>query len=162
SLTVKTRLQATAAERTLATDLDLPLANVIAGSHKIRIERLSNRLETRVQGDPASGPVAVSHVVNIGKVEQDFVPEYPIADTTITIRAGRSGDGTLRLDALQIENRGGGTSLRLDGALVLPRTTLAAVPAAADAPIGFHSTEVQLALSQKLDRLTGAPAQFRG
>ena len=162
SVGLKTQLHAAAGAKDIRTDIELPRATVVAAGHKMQIQRLASKLETHIKGDPAVGPITASDVVTIGRVDQDFAPVYPIADASITLRAGRGDDGTLRLDALTIDNRGGGTHLALDGALVLPRTTLAPGPLAADAPIGFHSTEVQLRLEQKLDRLTGSPATFKG
>src|SRR5207302_49317 len=103
------------------TDLRLPSATLTVRDHRLVITDLRDDLVAAVEGDPRFGIVEVTHTLELGRLEQDYLRLYPISRVKVSTRGRRDADGTLRLDELTLDNGGGGTRLRLDGALVLPR-----------------------------------------
>jgi hypothetical protein len=138
-------------------------AALIAGAHRLDLSGLREKVELTANGDPRSGELDATHAFTLDKLEQDWLPVYPVARVAWSGHARRGADGTLHVDDVLFTNEGGGTHLKLSGALILPRT-LSLKPAAAGAIplVGFRSMTLSAKLDQRLDRLTGDPKHFRG
>jgi hypothetical protein len=147
--------------RTLDVDMHIPRAALEADEHHLELTEMHDKVTLTATGDPRTADLDATHKLTIGKLVQDWVKAYPIANLSWTGKARRSSDGTLRVEEVLLENPGGGTRLDLKGALILPRT-LGKSEGKSVPLVGFRSMTTHLVLDQQLGKLNGDPKNFRG
>ena len=157
-----TKLHGLDGARTAHTELHIPRATLTVREHKLVLTDLTDQLDSTSEGDPRTGLFEATHTFRLGRLEQDFLPLYPVAGVAFDTHGRRTADGALRLDSLTFENQAGGTKVRVEGALVLPQPLVRGQTRAPTALVGFKSLGLTLGFEQRLDALSGEPARFTG
>jgi hypothetical protein len=101
-----------------------------------------------LSGDLADPETALTMHTAIHAMEQDVVPEYPVGDFTWALAAERAPDGLVHVSDLKLANGAGGTTLGLQGNLMLGA--------------GRRTLSITTAIEQDLSRLARAPERFTG
>jgi translocation and assembly module TamB len=158
---VHAKVRAEGEHRTLEVDAHIARASLEADDHRLDLTELRDKITMSATGDPRSADLEATHTLTIGKLVQDWVKAYPIANLSWSGHARRGSDGTLHVDQVVLDNPGGGTRLSLHGALILPRM-LGRGDSKAVPLVGFRSMTVQLQLEQSLGNISGDPQNFRG
>jgi hypothetical protein len=162
-LEANSRVRLDGERRSATVGAHVPRATLTVGAHKLELNELRDDVTISAVGDPRWGELEATHTLTLGKLGQDFVASYPIADLQWTGRARRGSDGALRVEQVVLDNRAAGTHLTLSGTLLLPRTVSRQQRTQKSVPlIGFRSLELKASLEQRLDPLSGDPARFRG
>jgi hypothetical protein len=162
ALSLKVQVHADGARRSADVEAHLDEAHLIVGQHKLDLSGLADSLHASLDGDPLTGELQVEHRIALARLGQDFVATYPIAQLEVTSRARRKGDGTLHLDAFELENRAAGTKLSLHGGLLLPRGASHRLLRVSTPLVGWSSLGLKGSLEQRLDGISGDAARFRG
>jgi hypothetical protein len=96
----------------------------------------------------ASPEIEVTQHLSVRAVEQDVVPEYPLANLTLALSADRDPHGGIHISDMRIANGLGGTMLAVSGNVELSETR--------------RTLSVTTSLTQDLARLSTIPERFAG
>lgn len=148
TLTLLMSLRTDGARRMVRGDLSFPALHVALAHHQLDFARVHDLLELTVSGDLAQGEGELSHELSLGSLRQNFAPGYAVGEVKFVLQARRSREGVVRISALQLTNRAGGTSLKLRGGLELGDER--------------RSLSLRGTLEQNLAQLWNVPADYAG
>jgi len=119
SATLKVQLRKEPGHYLIESDLAADPIKLGFGRYHVTLDGLRDRVELRVAGNRGEGRVELSQTLNVRSVEQNLLRWYPVADLGVQLRAQRDADGVYHLEALKVDNAGGGTHVELSGDLDL-------------------------------------------
>ncbi len=134
--------------RTLESHLEIGALHLDLGPKDVDLTGVRDDSSVVLSGDLADPQTELSMHTAIHAVEQDLVPEYPVGDFTFALAAERGKDGLVHISDLKLANGAGGTTLGLQGNLMLGA--------------GRRTLSITTALEQDLARLSRAPERFTG
>ena len=87
------------------------------GPHEADFAGVSDDVTAQVSGDLENPEARLDERALIRTVRQDAMPEYPIGDVALTLKADRDADGLVHVSELNVTNGRGGTTLGVSGDL---------------------------------------------
>lgn len=136
------------ARRTLDSRLEVGSLHLDLGTHDVDLNGIVDSANVTVIGNLAEPELELTHRLAVRAVEQDFVPEYPMGELTVTLSAERGPEGVVHISELGIGNGLGGTAIAVTGNVDLSE--------------GRRTLSVTSSLSQELVRLSSIPERFKG
>lgn len=95
----------------------LPLVDVLDGMHHVTFHGAEQRVRWVSRGPIDSLALDVHVDSQLARVEQDFVPSYPMEDLTLDIDLAIDGLRSVRMDHFALVNARGGTRLEMNKTL---------------------------------------------
>ncbi|MGC4120643.1 MAG: hypothetical protein QM765_39915 [Myxococcales bacterium] len=105
---------AEAGHHTVRGELQADSIHVASGRHEVDLGGVHDSIEV-ASTDLMAGELELDQRLRIATVRQQEVPDYPVGDLSLNVRAQRDREGTIRASLIELVNRAAGTSLRLDG-----------------------------------------------
>ena len=160
---VTARLNAKEGPDTRSLDLALTHedARLAVGGTRVRLLDSAHEVHVRSEGPPEQGRFAAELTSTISQLEKNLVPQYPVGDLKIGVRA-RVDRGAFRLDALNIENIKGGTKLELLAAMDEAGATAQASDRSPISVPGRQALAAWGVVEQRLDALKFDEGTFNG
>lgn len=156
----------------------LPLVDVLDGMHHVTFHGAEQRVRWVSRGPIESLALDVHVDSQLERVEQDFVPTYPMEDLTLDIDLAIDGLRSVRMDHFALVNARGGTRLEMNKTLDRGRSYAIDANAegmstdeAVENDLAHEGAEARVArrgehlvlrgrLEQDLARLDGAPEEL--
>ncbi len=119
-----------------------------AKGRTLDLEGLDDRLEARFEGAPANAVGSLTDRLRVHEIGQSAIPELPATGLEASLALSKDATGLVRIDRLSVDGAGCGTSLSLQGGLVLGQRRR---------KLSLHGE-----LKQNLDQLSGSPDVLTG
>ncbi|HEY3451166.1 MAG TPA: hypothetical protein VGK67_32710 [Myxococcales bacterium] len=103
-----------AGHHTVRGELQANSLHLAFGRHELDLGGVHDSLEVS-SADFTAGEVDLGQKLTVATVKQQSLPSYPVGDLSLTVKAQRDREGTIRASLIHLENRAAGTSLKLDG-----------------------------------------------
>ena len=146
--TLRATLDANSEQRTVHSDLAADEIRFGLGRHRLRVTGLHDQSVLRSSGPLSNGRLELEQHASTGAVEQNFAPMYTVGDVRADVHVRREPNGLIRVDDVQIDNRAGGTTLRVRGGV--------------DLADDLRQLSLRATVTQDLARLTNRREVFTG
>ncbi len=147
--TLHASLEAAAGVQRLHSELSAEQIDFGIGRRRLRITGLRDQSELSSTGPPSEATLELDQRASIQAVEQNFAPKYTLGDVRASVHLRRDADGLIKVDDVQIENRAGGGTLRVQGGIDLGDDDL-------------RRLSLRATLTQDLARACNRPELFSG
>jgi translocation and assembly module TamB len=162
--TVQLKLSGKRSSEKMHADLHLtgPRLNLKTGDQAIALQGLDQRIRIDGHSQPEAGQVRLDWTTQLGRVEQNLIAGYPVADARLTLKASVDRLASVRLDAMELDNPAGGTHFELSAAVDRLQQLLSHLPAGRIP--GRQALSLSGVLTQSLDRVRvlGENSQLSG